>query len=221
MYFNTFWIRVFMIFYLIVVDLDSFSYRRLSIVKRLCRFSRRRDINKNIHEKTSDFTILFDCLRSRAKWLRKCWRDWQKDDTSLWKKIVFYKKYRELASRSCQTKDSWNAWSQFEFWEVINFGFWYTDIHTVKLTSASITLTSASQIKNEFFVKQKFLHHCCTRNAFEVLQHKSFVDLLSWWSAFDLYKYNLKRAIFDVDHQVWKKSFLKLFRFWCSSTSER
>jgi hypothetical protein len=94
---------------------------------------------------------------------------------------------------------------------------WYTDTHTIRLTSASVTLTSATQIRKEFSVEQKFLHHCCM---LEVLQHKSFVDLLSWSSAFDAYKYDSKWAIFDVDYQVWKKSFLKLFRFWCSSASE-
>ncbi len=82
----------------------------------------------------------------------------------------------------------------------------------LKLTSALITLTSTSQIRKEFFVKQKFLHHCCTRNAFEVLQYKSFVNLLSWSSAFDFYKYDSKRAIFEVDYQIWKKNFLKLFQ---------
>jgi hypothetical protein len=123
-YLDTSWIRVFMIFYLIVADLNSFSYRRLSIVKRSCRSSRRRDINENIHERASDSTIFSDCLRSRAKWLRRCWRDQQKDDTSSWKEIVFYEKYRELASHSCQTKDSWDAWSEFEFWEkIISFFF--------------------------------------------------------------------------------------------------
>jgi hypothetical protein len=54
----------FMISYLIFADLDSLSYRRLSIVERSCRFSRRRDINEDIHEKANDFTVLFDCLRS-------------------------------------------------------------------------------------------------------------------------------------------------------------
>jgi hypothetical protein len=62
-------------------------------------------------------------LRSWANWLRRRWQDWQRDDTSSWKEIVFYEKYRELASHSCQAKDLWNAWSQFEFWEVINFFF--------------------------------------------------------------------------------------------------
>jgi hypothetical protein len=118
-YFDTSWIRVFMIFYLIVVNLNSFSYRRLSIVKRSCRSSRRRDIDENIHEKASDFTIFSDCLRSRAKWLKKCWRDRQRNDTSLWKEIVFYEEYRELASHFCQAKNSWDAWSEFEFWEKI------------------------------------------------------------------------------------------------------
>jgi hypothetical protein len=61
-------------------------------------------------------------LRSRAKWLRRCWRNRQKNDTSSWEEIVFYEKYRELASHSCQTKDSWDAWSEFEFWkEIISF----------------------------------------------------------------------------------------------------
>ncbi len=103
---------------------------------------------------------------------------------------------------------------------IISLGFWYIDTHTVRLTSASVTMTSASQIRKEFSVEQKSLHHCCTRNAFEVLQHKSFVSLLSWSSAFDFYKYDSKRAIFDVGYQVWNESFLKLFqklRFWCSS----
>ncbi len=120
-----------------------------------------------------------------------------------------------------------NAFSKISSFEVlydVKFReFWYTDTHTIRLTSASVTLTLSSQIRKEFFVKQKFLHHCCTRNALEVLQHKSFVDLLSWSSAFDFYKYDSKRAIFDVDYQVWKKSFLQLLQklnIWCSSTSE-
>jgi hypothetical protein len=37
------------------------------------------------------------------------------------KKIVFYEKYCELASHFCQTKNLKNAWSQFEFWEIIKF----------------------------------------------------------------------------------------------------
>jgi hypothetical protein len=81
---------------------------------------------------------------------------------------------------------------------------------------SSNTLTFASHIRKESFVKQKSLHllHArCTRNALEVLQHKSFVDLLSWSSAFELYKYDSKRAIFDVDYQVWNESFLKSWDF--------
>ncbi len=80
---------------------------------------------------------------------------------------------------------------------------------------SSNTLTLASHIRKESFVKQKplhFLHASCTRNALDVLQHKTFVDLLSWSSAFDFYKYDSKRAIFDVDYQVWNASFLKLFQ---------
>jgi hypothetical protein len=76
------------------------------------------------------------------------------------------------------------------------------------------TLTLASHIRKESFVKQKSLHllHArCTRNALEVLQPTDFVELLDWSSAFDLYKYDSKRAIFDVDYQVWNASFLKLF----------
>jgi hypothetical protein len=115
-----------MIFYLIVTDLNSFSYRRLSIVRRSCRTSRRRDIDEDIHERASDFTVFSDCLRSRAKWLRRCWRDRQKSDTSSWEEIVFYEKYRELASHSCQAKNSWDAWSEFEFWkEIISFFFFF------------------------------------------------------------------------------------------------
>jgi hypothetical protein len=53
-----------MFLYLIFTDLHSFSYRRLSIVWRSCRFTRRRDIIENILEKMSDFTILFDCMKS-------------------------------------------------------------------------------------------------------------------------------------------------------------
>jgi hypothetical protein len=46
---------------------------------------------------------------------------------------------------------------------------------------SSNTLTFASHIRKESFVKQKSLHllHArCTRNALEVLQHTSFVELL-------------------------------------------
>jgi hypothetical protein len=81
---------------------------------------------------------------------------------------------------------------------------------------SSNTLTFASHIRKESFVKQKslhFLHARCIRNALEVLQHKDFVDLLSWSNAFDSYKYNSKRAIFDVDYQVWNESFLKSWDF--------
>jgi hypothetical protein len=80
---------------------------------------------------------------------------------------------------------------------------------------SSNTLTLASHIRKESFVEQKSLHllHArCTRNALEVLQHTSFVELLDESSAFDLYKYDSKRAIFDVDYQVWNESFLKLFQ---------
>jgi hypothetical protein len=104
--------------------------------------------------------------------------------------------------------------------------FWYIDTRTVRLTSAPVRLTSApvrltsapvrltlaSQIRKKIARSSTSLHTHCTRNALEVLQHKSFVGLLSWSSAFDLYKYDSKRAIFDVDYQVWKKSFLKLFQ---------
>jgi hypothetical protein len=37
------------------------------------------------------------------------------------KKIIFYEKYREIASHFCQTKDSKDLWSQFEFWKIIKF----------------------------------------------------------------------------------------------------
>jgi hypothetical protein len=37
----------------------------------------------------------------------------------------------------------------------IKKGFWYTDTRTIRLTSASVTLTLASQIRKEFFEKQK------------------------------------------------------------------
>jgi hypothetical protein len=82
---------------------------------------------------------------------------------------------------------------------------------------SSNTLTFVSHIRKESFVKQKslhFLHALCIRNAFEVLQYKDFVDLLSWSSAFDFYKYDSKRAIFNVDYQVWNESFLKLLKSW-------
>ncbi len=70
-------------------------------------------------------------MRSRAKWLKKCWRDRQRSDTSSWKEIVFYEKYRELASHSCQMKDSWDAWSEFEFWKKIIsfFLLWWSILH--------------------------------------------------------------------------------------------
>jgi hypothetical protein len=111
-------------------------------------------------------------------------------------------------------KIEFNVFLTFDLIDIFRFflGFWYTDTHTIKLTSDPITLTLASQIRKEFFVKQKSLHYCCTRNALEVLQHRSFLGLLSWSSAFDLYKYDSKWAIFDVDCQAWKKSFLKLFQ---------
>jgi hypothetical protein len=102
---------------------------------------------------------------------------------------------------------------------ILKKGSWYTDTRTIRLTSASVRLTSASvrltfasQIRKKVARSSTILHAHCTRNALEVLQHKSFVDLLSWSSAFDFYKYDSKRAIFDVDYQVWKKSFLKLFQ---------
>ncbi len=55
-----------LILYLILADLDSFSYRRLSVVRRSCRFTRRSDIIEDIYERASDFKILLDCMRSRA-----------------------------------------------------------------------------------------------------------------------------------------------------------
>jgi hypothetical protein len=106
---------------------------------------------------------------------------------------------------------------RWSFW--IKRGSWYTDTRTVRLTPAPVILTPApvrltlaSQIRKKVARSSTILHAHCTRNALEVLQHKSFVDLLSWSSAFDSYKYDSKRAIFDVDYQVWKKSFLKLFQ---------
>jgi hypothetical protein len=63
--------------------------------------------------------------------------------------------------------------------KVLKIEFWYTDTHTIKLTPASVTLTPASQIRKEFFVEQKSLHHWCTRNALEVLQHKA---LYTYWA---------------------------------------
>ncbi len=112
---------------------------------------------------------------------------------------------------------------QKKFWlwmnSLLKIGSWYTDTRTVRLTPAPVRLTPApvrltpaSQIRKKVARSSTILHAHCTRNALEVLQHKSFVDLLSWSSAFDLYKYDSKRAIFDVDYQVWKKSFLKLFQ---------
>jgi hypothetical protein len=76
---------------------------------------------------------------------------------------------------------------------------------------APVTLTLANQIRTKVARSSLILHARCTRNALKVLQHKSFVDLLSWSSAFDLYKDDPKRAIFDVGYQAWNESFLKLF----------
>jgi hypothetical protein len=98
-------------------------------------------------------------------------------------------------------------------------GSWYTDTRTVrltpapvKLTPAPVRLTPASQIRKKVARSSTILHAHCTRNALEVLQHKSFVGLLSWSSAFDPYKNDSNRAIFDVGYQVWNESFLKLFQ---------
>jgi hypothetical protein len=76
-----------------------------------------------------------------------------------------------------------------------------------------------SLIGSERKVARRFviLHARCTRNALKVLQYTSFLDLLSWSNAFDFYNHDSNRAIFDLDYQVWNESFLKLFRFWCSS----
>jgi hypothetical protein len=96
--------------------------------------------------------------------------------------------------------------------------FWYIDTRTIKLTSVSIRLTSSSitltlvnQIRKKVARSSAILHARCTRNALKVLQHKSFVDLLSWSSAFEFYKYDSNRALFDVDYHLWNESFWRLF----------
>jgi hypothetical protein len=100
----------------------------------------------------------------------------------------------------------------------LNLKFWYIDTRTIKLTSTSIRLTSSSitltlvnQIRKKVAKSSAILHACCTRNALKVSKHESFVDLMSWSSAFEFYKNDSNRAIFDVDYQAWNKSFLKLF----------
>jgi hypothetical protein len=67
------------------------------------------------------------------------------------------------------------------------------------------------------FIKLARSHARCTRNKLVVLQHKSFIELLSWSSAFDTCKHYSNRAIFDVDYHVWNERFFKKLRFWCSS----
>jgi hypothetical protein len=57
------------------------------------------------------------------------------------------------------------------------------------------------------WVAQKHYTHIyarCTRSELVVWYHEKFESLLSWWRAFDVYKHDSNRAIFDVDIQVWK-----------------
>jgi hypothetical protein len=49
----------------------------------------------------------------------------------------------------------------------------------VILTSSPVTLTLTSQIRKKEEEAFTILRARCTRNALEVLQHKSFLDLLS------------------------------------------
>ncbi len=77
-------------------------------------------------------------------------------------------------------------------------------------------MTLVNQIRKEIFVKQKslnYLHARCTRSAQITWFEKKLRSLLSWSSAFKLCKNNSKRAIFDVDYQVWKKSFWSFSHF--------
>jgi hypothetical protein len=54
----------------------------------------------------------------------------------------------------------------------------------------------------------------CTRDKLNSWFQINLRNLLSWSNAFDIYKYDSKRAIFDVDYRVWNKSFLQLFKSW-------
>jgi hypothetical protein len=123
-YFDTFWVRVLMFFYLIlrrfrfVFESSSINCQTLVSFFASTRYRRRHSWKS---ERFYNFFWLFEIA---SEMIERCWRDWQKNDTSSWEEIVFYEKYRELASHSCQTKDSWDAWSEFEFWEkIISFFF--------------------------------------------------------------------------------------------------
>jgi hypothetical protein len=133
LYIDTLWVRMLNVFFVLtLVNIYSLSHRCQRIDKRSCRCVCRANVIECVHEKTTNFTIVFNCMRTKAKWLRKCWRDRQKSDTSSWEKIVFYEKYRELASHSCQAKNIKNSRSQFEFREVIRFCFVVIDFTSIK-----------------------------------------------------------------------------------------
>jgi hypothetical protein len=80
---------------------------------------------------------------------------------------------------------------------------------------SSNTLTLVNQIRKEYFVKQKSLHHLharCTYNAQITSFQKKLRSLLSWSSAFEICKNDSKRATFDVIIKSEIRTFLNLFQ---------
>ncbi len=89
----------------------------------------------------------------------------------------------------------------YTFYFLYSYTLSFIDIHPNFYTSTPLLIKVARR------------HARCTRNKLAVLQHKTFINLLSWSSAFDIYKHDSNRAIFDVGYQAWNENFFKSWDF--------
>jgi hypothetical protein len=83
------------------------------------------------------------------------------------------------------------------------------------------TLTPASQIRKESCKKFCYLTCSLYSQRANHMISKKVARFIKLFKRFRILQEWLKTSDILRDYQVWKKSLLKLFRFWCSSASER